>query len=71
VNRDEQGARSPAAFRMIGVMTLWDAAQAEQMLVFLDELRNEIWQVHGEQIRRARHEEAVQASLDLDDETPF
>jgi len=56
---------------MIGVMTLWDAAQAEQMLVFLDELRNEIWQVHGEQIRRARHEEAVQASLDLDDEAPF
>lgn len=66
MRRDEQGSFSYPVLEPIGVTMLWNAEQAEQVLLFLDELRAQIWARHGEQINRQHHEDAVQQSLDLD-----
>lgn len=64
---------SPPPFRTIAVTTAWTTEEAEQVLAFLDALRRDLWACYGEQIERARHEDAcadAQCLLDLD-EPPF
>ncbi len=67
----------PFGFRTIGVTTCWSTDEAEQVLAFLDGLRNDIWVRYGEQIERRRHDterltalSEQQQPLDLDD-PPF
>lgn len=56
------------AFRTLGATTAWSAEEAEQVLAFLDALREELWRHYGEDIVRAHHE---QACLDAQHELPF
>lgn len=58
--------------------THWDAAEAHTVIAFLDELRERLWEIYGDQVvqmlREASSGSAVderQILLDFDDEINF
>ena len=66
-----------AEARTVAITSVWRVDEAETVIAFLDELRAELWRVHGLEIERRYHEQACrdaaldgQGTLELDD-PPF
>lgn len=66
------------SWKVMRVNTWWSAEEACTMLSFLDELRDQLWHTHGDQITAYRMAELDaqktdqnQGSLDLEENTEF
>ena len=66
------------SWKVMRVNTWWSAEEACTALAFLDELRDQIWHTHGEQITAyrlaeldAENSDQDQGRLDLDDPIDF
>jgi hypothetical protein len=64
--------------KMIRLYTHWEAAEAHTVIEFLDLLRDQLWEIHGDQIVDLLREESVtqdvnehQVDLEFDDDMDF
>ncbi len=60
------------------ISTHWEAEDACTVIQFLDELRDQLWEVYGDQVTdmlreasESRPENTDQRELEFDDEIPF
>jgi hypothetical protein len=51
--------------------THWSAAEAYTVIAFLDELRDQLWETHGEQINEMFQAEAELTTDDRQTDIPF
>ena len=65
-------------WKVTRINTWWSAEEACTMLSFLDELREQLWQTHGDQITayrleelEARQSDEAQGQLDFEDPVDF
>jgi hypothetical protein len=66
------------SMKVTRLYTHWTPAEAQSIIEFLDLLRDQLWDIHGEQIVGLLHEESVtqdidelQAELEFDDDIEF
>ena len=65
-------------WKVTRINTWWSAEEASNVLSFLDELRDQLWETHGDQITAqrlaeldAQHIDERQAQLKLDNHIDF
>jgi hypothetical protein len=66
------------SWKVMRVNTWWSAEEACTMLTFLDELRDQLWHTHGDQIIAfrlaevdAQNNDETQERLDLEEQIDF
>lgn len=66
------------SMKITRLYTHWEAAEAHTVIEFLDLLRDQLWEVHGDQIAEMLCEESItqevkehQTELDFNDDIDF
>ena len=54
--------------RITRLTTYWNAEEADTVITFLDELKNLLWEVYGEQITDMRRSASEADTNDIDDD---
>ena len=57
--------------RITRLTTYWNAEQAETVITFLDELKDLLWEVYGEEITDMRRRASESDTSDFDDDIDF